>query len=163
MERVDQKLGGSSPGAQSLERAIEVFHNFAITSPMSRDARECHQVRHETRSNATDPVATTISLAPRTRSESATAQGINGFSLKGLGRQRRHDSISEDATCQPFQGGGTGSNPVGGATENGRNPNDCRGLYVTGKRPRLSTNVLCKTPVDARQTPIDAQRLAARQ
>jgi hypothetical protein len=100
---------------RSLGREFGFFHNSAITLAVPRDVRACHQVRRETSSNATSSAPATLLIAGRTRWKSTETQVISGFSLAGAGRRRRADTASTVPTCQLFQGGDTGPNPVGGA------------------------------------------------
>jgi hypothetical protein len=141
MGQVHQQLGRCASALRTYLREVELFHNSAITSVVSRDARACHQVRRKTPSSATGSAPATIFTAPRTRSKSATAQGINGFSLEGPGRRRRHDPASSRPTCQPFQGGGTSSNPVWGV-KMGINRARCHAWCIVRLLAIVNTNIV---------------------
>jgi hypothetical protein len=115
MGRINEKLARRTRGPRSHEREAELFHNSAITLVVSRDARACHQVRRKTPSSATGSAPATILTEPRTSWKSTETQVIKGFSWAGPGGWRRADPASTVPTHQPFQGGDTGPNPVGGA------------------------------------------------
>ncbi len=104
---------GQLEGAHNT--AGEFFHNPSITSRAPRDARSSHQVGREVpafqpflHSRGLSPVGSIPNLAVYSLITSPACETIGTpVAPRPVG--------PDDGPSQPFQGGGTGSNPVGGA------------------------------------------------
>ena len=99
----------------TVVRGGTVFHNSALTPPVSGSVGASHQVLCILTPNDPPgvvevPRRTVSMLGHRARSQRAT-----GDSTTALYCPTPRLVHSEGLTGQPFQGGGTGSNPVGGA------------------------------------------------
>ncbi len=92
-----------------------VFHNSSITRSMSWRVMSSHQVLHESTSNGprTDFVHARETLS--TLGFRASTQRATGESVMSWHCPIPCSAHGERSAGRPFQGGGTGSNPVGGA------------------------------------------------
>ena len=100
--------------ALTVDRGM-VFHNSSITRSVSRRVMASHQVLHESTPNGPhtdfdDTREALSALGFRTTTQRATGESVMSW----------HCPIpcsahGERSAGRPFQGGGTGSNPVGGA------------------------------------------------
>ena len=93
-----------------------LFHNSAITPPVSWRIRRSHQVLPISTQNGSLAVIEHPRRTAPTLNAHARAQRATGDSLTSRHCPTPRSEHSERSAGQPFQGGGTGSNPVGGAS-----------------------------------------------
>ena len=141
--------------ARRSDRAGAFFHNPAITLLVLRRLRASHQVL---RFSARRDRDADVEQRPKAKSPlgSRTAdQRTTGDWKRSQNRPMPHSGPAVRSGRQPFQGGGTGSNPVGGAKRNSSslhlNRIGCDGRDVTSitssitltvpSRPRVSLKV----------------------
>ena len=108
------------PLEKTVERARTIvrdvfFHNSSITPQVSRRAKASHQVLHLSTPNDLDSVVEDPRQTKSTLDFHAKVQCATRDSTASRHCLIPHSMHGVRSECLPFQGGGTGSNPVGGA------------------------------------------------